>query len=124
MNMKQGHSWDMAHHPPMPRPKNDDGYFEEMSKGESTSIMFLFGVGEEMLQPNVTENAGDARNYSLNLITVLECPSLCWQAFALPVSAGSHAKRVEHGYSQLTLRPSEEQGHGASTACPTEPSAQ
>jgi len=50
MNMKQGHSWDMAHHPPMPRPKNDDGYFEEMSKGESTSIMFLFGVGEEMLQ--------------------------------------------------------------------------
>jgi len=32
MNMKQGRSWDMAHHPPMPRPKNDDGYFEEMSK--------------------------------------------------------------------------------------------
>ncbi len=50
MNMKQGRSWDMAHHPPMPRPKNDDGYFEEMSKGESTSIMFLFGVGEEMPQ--------------------------------------------------------------------------
>jgi 3-methyladenine DNA glycosylase Tag len=32
MNMKQGRSWDMAHHPPMPRPQNDDGYFEEMSK--------------------------------------------------------------------------------------------
>jgi len=22
----------MTHHPPMPRPNNDDGYFEEMSK--------------------------------------------------------------------------------------------
>ena len=32
MNMKQGGSWDMRHHPPMPRPKNDDGYFEEMTK--------------------------------------------------------------------------------------------
>jgi DNA-3-methyladenine glycosylase I len=32
MNTKQGRSWDMAHHPPMPRPQNDDGYFEEMSK--------------------------------------------------------------------------------------------
>jgi DNA-3-methyladenine glycosylase I len=32
MNMKQGEKWDMAQHPPMPRPKNDDGYFEEMSK--------------------------------------------------------------------------------------------
>jgi hypothetical protein len=32
MNMKQGGSRDMAHHPPMTRPKNDDGYFEEMSK--------------------------------------------------------------------------------------------
>jgi hypothetical protein len=30
MNMKQGRSWDMAQHPPMPRPKNDDGYFEVM----------------------------------------------------------------------------------------------
>jgi hypothetical protein len=32
MNMKQGRSWDMTQHPPMPRPKNDDGYFEVMSK--------------------------------------------------------------------------------------------
>ena len=32
MNMKQGRSWDMTQHPPMPRPKDDDGYFEEMSK--------------------------------------------------------------------------------------------
>src|SRR2546430_16953396 len=32
MNMKQGGSWDMRHHPPMPRPTHDDGYFEHMSK--------------------------------------------------------------------------------------------
>ena len=32
MNMKQSGSWDMTQHLPMPRPTNDDGYFEEMSK--------------------------------------------------------------------------------------------
>jgi 3-methyladenine DNA glycosylase Tag len=32
MNRKQGDSWEMAHHPPMPRPTTDDGYFEQMSK--------------------------------------------------------------------------------------------
>jgi hypothetical protein len=32
MNRMQGSSWDMTQHPPMPRPTDDDGYFEEMSK--------------------------------------------------------------------------------------------
>lgn len=57
MLVNSSRSWDMAQHPPMPRPQNDDGYFEEMSKvvfraglNWRVIVMFLFGVGEEMPQ--------------------------------------------------------------------------
>ena len=45
MNMKQGRSWDMAQHPPMPRPKNDDGYFEVMSK-----VVFRAGLNWSVIE--------------------------------------------------------------------------
>ena len=44
MNMKQGGSWDIRH-PPMPRPKNDDGYFEEMSK-----VVFRAGLNWSVIE--------------------------------------------------------------------------
>jgi len=45
MNMKQGGSRDMAHHPPMTRPKNNDGYFEEMSK-----VVFRAGLNWSVIE--------------------------------------------------------------------------
>src|SRR5712691_3529143 len=45
MNMKHGSSWDMRHHPPMPRPKNDDGYFEQMSK-----VVFRAGLNWRVIE--------------------------------------------------------------------------
>ena len=51
MSPKQGESWDMTRHPPMPRPKNDDGYFEHMSKA-----VFLAGLNWSVIEkkwPNI-----------------------------------------------------------------------
>jgi 3-methyladenine DNA glycosylase Tag len=53
MNMKQGGSWDMRHHPPMPRPKNDDGYFEEMSK-----VVFRAGLNWRVIEKKRTARLG------------------------------------------------------------------
>ena len=45
MNRKQGSTWDMAQHPPMPRPKTDDGYFEQMSK-----VVFRAGLNWSVIE--------------------------------------------------------------------------
>ena len=45
MNMKQDEPWDMSRHSPMPRPKDDDGYFEQMSKA-----VFLAGLNWRVIE--------------------------------------------------------------------------
>ena len=45
MNMKQDEPWDMTRHAPMPRPKNDDGYFEQMSRS-----VFLAGLNWRVIE--------------------------------------------------------------------------
>lgn len=39
MDKRQDVPWDMKRHAPIPRPNNDDGYFENMSKA-----VFLAGM--------------------------------------------------------------------------------
>lgn len=45
MNMKQDEPWDITRHAPMPRPKNDDGYFEQMSRS-----VFLAGLNWRVIE--------------------------------------------------------------------------
>ena len=45
MNMKQGEPWDMTRHTPMPRPKDGDGYFEQMSRA-----VFLAGLNWKVIE--------------------------------------------------------------------------
>ena len=61
MNMKQGRSWDMTHHPPMPRPKNDDGYFEEMSK-----VVFRAGLNWSVIEKKWPDIKRALANFSID----------------------------------------------------------
>src|SRR6266851_3339286 len=45
MNMKQDEPWDITQHAPMPRPKDDDGYFEQMSRA-----VFLAGLNWSVIE--------------------------------------------------------------------------
>ena len=45
MNVQQDGPWDMTRHAPMPRPKDDDGYFEQMSKA-----VFLAGLNWKVIE--------------------------------------------------------------------------
>ena len=45
MNMKQDEQWDFTRHSPMPRPKDDNGYFEQMSKA-----VFLAGLNWKVIE--------------------------------------------------------------------------
>src|SRR5712692_9088333 len=45
MNMKQDESWDITQHTPMPRSKDDDGYFEQMSRA-----VFLAGLNWKVIE--------------------------------------------------------------------------
>jgi len=45
MNMKQDEPWDITRHSPMPRPNNDDGYFEQMSRA-----VFLAGLNWRVIE--------------------------------------------------------------------------
>jgi DNA-3-methyladenine glycosylase I len=45
MNMKQDEPWDMTRHAPMPRPNDDDGYFEQMSRA-----VFLAGLNWKVIE--------------------------------------------------------------------------
>jgi 3-methyladenine DNA glycosylase Tag len=44
MNIKQDEPWDMRRHAPMPRPEDDDGYFEQMSRS-----VFLAGLNWKVI---------------------------------------------------------------------------
>ncbi len=61
MNRKQSGSWDMAHHPPMPRPKNDDGYFEEMSK-----MVFRAGLNWSVIEKKWPDIKRALANFSID----------------------------------------------------------
>jgi DNA-3-methyladenine glycosylase I len=63
MNMKQGRSWDMAHHPPMPRPQNDDGYFEEMSK-----MVFRAGLNWSVIEKKWPAIKHALANFSIDAV--------------------------------------------------------
>jgi DNA-3-methyladenine glycosylase I len=63
MNMKQGGSWDMAQHPPMPRPKNDDGYFEQMSK-----VVFRAGLNWSVIEKKWPDIKRAMANFSINAV--------------------------------------------------------
>jgi 3-methyladenine DNA glycosylase Tag len=45
MNIKQDEPWDITRHSPMPRPNNDDGYFEQMSRA-----VFLAGLNWKVIE--------------------------------------------------------------------------
>jgi len=63
MNMKQGSSWDMTQHPPMPRPKNDDGYFEEMSK-----MVFRAGLNWGVIEKKWPDIKRALANFSIDAV--------------------------------------------------------
>jgi DNA-3-methyladenine glycosylase I len=44
MNIKQDEPWDLTRHAPMPRPEDDDGYFEQMSRS-----VFLAGLNWKVI---------------------------------------------------------------------------
>jgi DNA-3-methyladenine glycosylase I len=61
MNTKQGSSWDMTQHPPMPRPKDDDGYFEEMSK-----VVFRAGLNWSVIEKKWPDIKRALANFSID----------------------------------------------------------
>jgi len=63
MNRKQGRSWDMAHHPPMPRPQNDNGYFEEMSK-----MVFRAGLNWSVIEKKWPAIKRALANFSIDAV--------------------------------------------------------
>jgi len=63
MNAKQGDSWDITHHSPMPRPKDDDGYFEQMSKA-----VFLAGLNWNVIEKKWADIRRSLANFSIDAV--------------------------------------------------------
>jgi len=63
MNKKQGEKWDFTQHPPMPRPKNDDGYFEEMSK-----VVFRAGLNWNVIEKKWPDIRRAFDNFSIDAV--------------------------------------------------------
>jgi DNA-3-methyladenine glycosylase I len=63
MNMKQDGPWDMTRHAPMPRPKNDDGYFEQMSKA-----VFLAGLNWRVIEKKWPDINRLFANFSIDAV--------------------------------------------------------
>jgi DNA-3-methyladenine glycosylase I len=63
MNAKQGDSWDMTHHSPMPRPKDDDGYFEQMSRA-----VFLAGLNWNVIEKKWADIRRSLANFSIDAV--------------------------------------------------------
>ncbi len=63
MKMKQGDSWDITQHPPMPRPKNDDGYFEQMSRA-----VFLAGLNWSVVEKKWPDIKRSLANFSIDAV--------------------------------------------------------
>jgi DNA-3-methyladenine glycosylase I len=63
MNMKQDERWDMARHAPMPRPKDDDGYFEQMSRA-----VFLAGLNWRVIEKKWPDIKRLFANFSIDAV--------------------------------------------------------
>jgi DNA-3-methyladenine glycosylase I len=63
MNIKQDGPWDMTRHAPMPRPKNDDGYFEQMSKA-----VFLAGLNWRVIEKKWPDINRLFANFSIDAV--------------------------------------------------------
>lgn len=63
MNMKQDEPWDMTRHAPMPRPKNDDGYFEQMSRA-----VFLAGLNWKVIEKKWPDIKRLFANFSIDVV--------------------------------------------------------
>lgn len=63
MNMKQDPPWDMTRHAPMPRPDNDDGYFENMSKA-----VFLAGLNWRVIEKKWPDIKRLFANFSIDSV--------------------------------------------------------
>jgi len=63
MNMMQDEPWDMTRHAPMPRPKNDDGYFEQMSRS-----VFLAGLNWRVIEKKWPDINRLFANFSIDAV--------------------------------------------------------
>ena len=63
MNIKQDEPWDMTRHTPMPRPKNDDGYFEQMSRS-----VFLAGLNWKVIEKKWPDIKRLFANFSIDAV--------------------------------------------------------
>ena len=63
MNMKQDEQWDMTRHTPMPRPNDDDGYFEQMSKA-----VFLAGLNWKVIEKKWPDIKRLFANFSIDAV--------------------------------------------------------
>jgi DNA-3-methyladenine glycosylase I len=71
MNMKQGGSWDMAHHPPMPRPENDDRYFEEMSR-----VVFRAGLNWSVIEKKWPDIKPAMASFSIDAVAQFDADDI------------------------------------------------
>jgi DNA-3-methyladenine glycosylase I len=63
MNIKQDEPWDMTRHDPMPRPKDDDGYFEQMSRA-----VFLAGLNWKVIEKKWPDIKRLFANFSIDSV--------------------------------------------------------
>jgi len=63
MNMRQDEPWDMERHSPMPRPKDDDGYFEQMSRA-----VFLAGLNWKVIEKKWPDIKRLFANFSIDAV--------------------------------------------------------
>jgi len=63
MDQKQDVPWDITRHAPMPRPNNDDGYFENMSKA-----VFLAGLNWRVIEKKWPDIKRLFANFSIDSV--------------------------------------------------------
>ena len=63
MNTKQDEPWDLSRHSPMPRPKDDDGYFEQMSRA-----VFLAGLNWKVIEKKWPDIKRLFANFSIDTV--------------------------------------------------------
>ena len=63
MNIKQDEPWDMTRHAPMPRPEDDDGYFEQMSRS-----VFLAGLNWKVIEKKWPDIKRLFANFSIDAV--------------------------------------------------------
>src|SRR5947209_13159345 len=61
--MKQDEPWDITQHAPMPRPKDDDGYFEQMSRA-----VFLAGLNWSVIEKKWSDIKRALAKFSIDAV--------------------------------------------------------